>query len=143
MRRAINTINKEEYNQLLKEAAQRMGKTFFRLCEEEGMKMRDADDKGNFDRAEKHDFNARALRCMADIYYDIFKLNKIDNNVNLNKVWHTMDELQDGKRQYIVQYNEDGKFAMFTKPIPVPKEQAKSVFKRWAYMDDLIPDTED
>lgn len=61
----------------------------------------------------------------------------------INSVWHAMDELQDGKRQYIVQYNEDGKFAMFTKPIPVPLEQAKSVFKRWAYMDDLIPDTED
>lgn len=61
----------------------------------------------------------------------------------INRVWHTMDEVQDGKRPYIVQYNEECKFAMFTKPIPVPLEQAKSVFKRWAYMDDLIPDTED
>ena len=61
----------------------------------------------------------------------------------INIVWHAMDELQDGKRPYIVQYNEECKFAMFTKPISIPKEQAKSVFKRWAYMDDLIPDTED
>lgn len=61
----------------------------------------------------------------------------------INSVWHTMDEVQDGKRPYIVQYNEEWKFAMFTKPISIPKEQAKSVFKRWAYMDDLIPDTED
>jgi hypothetical protein len=61
----------------------------------------------------------------------------------INSVWHTMDEAQDGKRPYIVQYNEEWKFAMFTKPISIPKEQAKSVFKRWAYMDDLIPDTED
>ena len=61
----------------------------------------------------------------------------------INSVWHTMDEVQDGKRPYIVQYNEEWKFAMFTKPISIPKEQAKLVFKRWAYMDDLIPDTED
>lgn len=61
----------------------------------------------------------------------------------INSVWHTMDEAQEGKRPYIVQYNEEWKFAMFTKPISIPKEQAKSVFKRWAYMDDLIPDTED
>lgn len=57
----------------------------------------------------------------------------------INSVWHTMDEVQDGKRPYIVQYNEECKFAMFTKPIPVPLEQAKSVFKRWAYIKDLIP----
>lgn len=57
----------------------------------------------------------------------------------INSVWHTMDEVQDGKRPYIVQYNEECKFAMFTKPIPVPLEQAKSVFKRWAYIEDLIP----
>lgn len=57
----------------------------------------------------------------------------------INSVWHTIDEVQDGKRPYIVQYNEECKFAMFTKPIPVPLEQAKSVFKRWAYMEDLIP----
>lgn len=61
----------------------------------------------------------------------------------INSVWHTMDEVQDGKRPYIVQYNEEWKFAMFTKPIPVPLEQAKSVFKRWAYIEDLIPVTED
>lgn len=64
-------------------------------------------------------------------------------NWRINSVWHTMDEAQDGKRPYIVQYNEEWKFAMFTKPISIPKEQAKSVFKRWAYMDALIPDTED
>lgn len=57
----------------------------------------------------------------------------------INSVWHAMDEVQDGKRPYIVQYNEECKFAMFTKPIPVPLEQAKSVFKRWAYIEDLIP----
>lgn len=57
----------------------------------------------------------------------------------INSVWHTIDEVQDGKRPYIVQYNEECKFAMFTKPIPVPLEQAKSVFKRWAYIEDLIP----
>lgn len=57
----------------------------------------------------------------------------------INSVWHAMEEVQDGKRPYIVQYNEECKFAMFTKPIPVPLEQAKSVFKRWAYIEDLIP----
>lgn len=64
-------------------------------------------------------------------------------NWRINSVWHTMDEAQDGKRPYTVQYNEEWKFAMFTKPISIPKEQAKSVFKRWAYIEDLIPVTED
>lgn len=59
--------------------------------------------------------------------------------LRINSVWHAMEEVQDGKRPYIVQYNEECKFAMFTKPIPVPLEQAKSVFKRWAYIEDLIP----
>lgn len=57
----------------------------------------------------------------------------------INSVWHAMEEVQDGKRPYIVQYNEECKFAMFTKPIPLSKDHAKSVFKRWAYIEDLIP----
>lgn len=61
----------------------------------------------------------------------------------INSVWHAMDEVQDGKRPYIVQFNQGFRFAMFTKPIPVPKEQAKDVFKRWAYIEDLMPEEED
>lgn len=57
----------------------------------------------------------------------------------INSVWHAMEEVQDGKRPYIVQYNEECKFAMFTNPIPLSKDHAKSVFKRWAYIEDLIP----
>lgn len=58
----------------------------------------------------------------------------------INSVWHTMDKVQDGKRPYVVQFVEGGKFAMFTKPIPVPFEQAKTVFRRWAYIEDLLPE---
>ena len=61
----------------------------------------------------------------------------------INSVWHTMDEVQDCKRPYIVQFNQGFRFVMFTKPIPVSKEQAKSVFRRWAYIEDLIPNTEE
>lgn len=38
--------------------------------------MRKADNQGDYERAERYDFNARALRCMADMYYQIYKLNK-------------------------------------------------------------------
>lgn len=38
--------------------------------------MRKADNQGNYERAERYDFNARAWRCMADMYYQIYKLNK-------------------------------------------------------------------
>lgn len=141
MRRAINTIKKEEYNQLLKEAAQRMSKTFFRLCEEEDIKMREADDKGNFDKAEKHDFNARALMCMADMYYNIFKLDKIDNIVNINKVWHEGSEKPDTDKGDLLIIVKDA----FGKYVYV-HQNAYYVLKygcvRWAYIKDLIPNKE-
>ena len=57
----------------------------------------------------------------------------------INSVWHAMEEVQDGKRPYIVQYNEECKFAMFINPIPLSKDHAKSVFKRWAYIEESIP----
>lgn len=76
MRRAINTIPRDEYNRLLREAMQRMSKKFNLLSDEEESKMRKADNQGDYERAERYDFNARALRCMADMYYQIYKLNK-------------------------------------------------------------------
>lgn len=76
MRRAINTIPRDEYNRLLREAMQRMSKKFNLLSDEEESKMRKADNQGNYERAERYDFNARAWRCMADMYYQIYKLNK-------------------------------------------------------------------
>ena len=127
MRRAINTIKKEEYNQLLKEAAQRMSKTFFRLCEEEDIKMREADDKGNFDKAEKH---------------NIFKLDKIDNIVNINKVWHDGSEKPDTDKGDLLIITKDA----FRKDVYV-HQNAYYVLKygcvRWAYIKDLIPNKED
>lgn len=76
MRRAINTIPRDEYNRLLREAMQRMSKKFNLLSDEEESKMRKADNQGDYERAERYDFNARALHCMADMYYQIYKLNK-------------------------------------------------------------------
>lgn len=76
MRRAINTIPRDEYNRLFREAMQRMSKKFNLLSDEEESKMRKADNQGDYERAERYDFNARALRCMADMYYQIYKLNK-------------------------------------------------------------------
>lgn len=78
MRLAINTIPRDEYNRLLREAMQRMSKKFNLLSDEEESKMRKADNQGNYERAERYDFNARALRRMADMYYQIYKIGKED-----------------------------------------------------------------
>lgn len=78
MRRAINTIPEEEYNKLLREAMQRMAKHFSRLSDEEIIKMGKADNEGNYQKAEIHDFNARALDCMKDMCYKFYELNKED-----------------------------------------------------------------
>lgn len=78
MRRAINTIPRDEYNRLLREAMQRMSKKFNLLSDEEESKMRKADNQGHYERAERYDFNARALRRMADMYYKIYKIGKED-----------------------------------------------------------------
>lgn len=73
MRRAINTIPKQEYDDLMKDAALRMHRKIQRLADEEISKMREADNKGEFEKAEVHDFNSRALSRMADMYYEIIK----------------------------------------------------------------------
>lgn len=78
MRRAINTIPHDEYNELLRQAASRIRKKIQRLSDEEVSKMQEADNKGDYVKAEMHDFNARALRCMADMYYQIYKIGKED-----------------------------------------------------------------
>lgn len=78
MRRAINTIPKQEYDDLMKDAALRMHRKIQRLADEEISKMREADNKGNFEKAEVHDFNSRALSHMADMYYEIIKKEKED-----------------------------------------------------------------
>lgn len=73
MRRAINTIPRDEYNRLLREAMQRMSKRFSQLSDEEESKMRKAENQGSYERAERYDFNARALRLMAGMYYQIYR----------------------------------------------------------------------
>lgn len=75
MRRAINAIPNKEYNELIKFAALRMHRKIQRLADEEISKMREADNKGDFEKAEAHDFNSRALSRMADMYYEIIKRN--------------------------------------------------------------------
>lgn len=77
MRRAINAIPNKEYNELIKFAALRMHRKIQRLADEEISKMREADNKGDFEKAEAHDFNSRALSRMADMYYEIIMKRKV------------------------------------------------------------------
>lgn len=77
MRRAINTIPNKEYNELIKFAALRMHRKIQRLADEEISKMREADNKGDSEKAEVHDFNSRALSRMADMYYEIIMKRKV------------------------------------------------------------------
>lgn len=55
-----------------------MSKRLSQLSDEEESKMRKAENQGSYERAERYDFNARALRCMADMYYQIYKIGKED-----------------------------------------------------------------
>ena len=48
-----------------------------RLADEEISKMREADNKGDSEKAEVHDFNSRALSRMADMYYEIIMKRKV------------------------------------------------------------------
>ena len=73
MRRAINTIPKKEYDDLMKYAALRMHRRIQRMADEEISKMREADNKGDSEKAEVHDFNSRTLSRMADMYYELIK----------------------------------------------------------------------
>ena len=73
MRRSINTIPKKEYDNLMKYAALRMHRKIQRIADEEISKMREADNKGDSEKAEVHDFNSRALSRMADMYYELIK----------------------------------------------------------------------
>ena len=57
MRRTINTIPKQEYDDLMKYATLRMHRKIQRLADEEISKMREADNKGDYEKAEVHDFN--------------------------------------------------------------------------------------
>lgn len=61
MRRGINTIPEKEYNKLLCEAAFRMKKKINNLIELEDSMKRHCDDIEDYEKAEKHDFNSRAL----------------------------------------------------------------------------------
>lgn len=69
MRRAINTISKEEYNHLLAEAAQRMRAKIGRLIDEECSSMRMFDHLENYGEAERRDFNQRALELAIKALY--------------------------------------------------------------------------
>lgn len=61
MKRAINTIPRDEYYKLLSKAASKMYKKICRLIyEEESMQMA-CENKEEYEKAEMHDFNARAL----------------------------------------------------------------------------------
>ena len=66
MKRSINTIPRDEYYELLSEAASRMRKKINRLIDEEESKQRVCEDREEYEKAEKHDFNARALLIALD-----------------------------------------------------------------------------
>lgn len=57
----------------MKYATLRMHRKIQKLADEEISKMREADNKGDYEKAEVHDFNSRALSRMADMYYEIIK----------------------------------------------------------------------
>lgn len=80
MRRSINTIPKNEYDELLRQAMQRMSKKFRTLQEEEESKMIKAENEGDYEAAEKYDFNVRALFWMSEMYYKYFNLQKENEN---------------------------------------------------------------
>ena len=66
MKRAINTIPRNEYYELLSEAASRMRKKINRLIvEEESMQMV-CENREEYEKAERHDFNAMALLIALD-----------------------------------------------------------------------------
>lgn len=61
MSRTINTIPRNEYYELLGEAASRMRKKIYNLIEDEDSKSRNYKFNGDFEKAEEHDFNLIAL----------------------------------------------------------------------------------
>ncbi len=69
MRRAINTIPENEYNQLLREAASRMRAKIQNLIDDEEALQRKFDDQEDYATAERHDFNSRALRKAINAIY--------------------------------------------------------------------------
>lgn len=71
MRRTMNTIPREEYNELMIEALARMRKKIFRLADEEHSKMQKADNTGDFNNAEKYDFNYNALMIIANSSFKV------------------------------------------------------------------------
>ena len=66
MKRSINTIPRDEYYELLSEAASRMRKKIRDLIFEEDSKQLACENREEYEKAEKHDFNARALLIAMD-----------------------------------------------------------------------------
>lgn len=64
--KAINTIPRDEYGQMLYEAAQIISKRIARLANEEDSESRTADNKGEDENALKHYLRAHALRIAAN-----------------------------------------------------------------------------
>lgn len=64
--KAINTIPREEYAQMLFEAVRIIRKHLSRLADEETAKSRTADNKGDEDEALRHHFRAEVLNMAAN-----------------------------------------------------------------------------
>lgn len=71
MKRTMNNIPKEEYNDKMIEALSRMRKKIFRLADEEESKMRKAENTGDYANAEKYDFNYNALMIIANSSFKV------------------------------------------------------------------------
>lgn len=86
MRRGINTIPKKEYSQLLWEAASRMKVKIKKLIELEDSLKRHCDDIEDYEKAEKHDFNSRAL---------LIAIQAITKSPNEFEDWHDCNNSDD------------------------------------------------
>lgn len=77
-----------------------MSKKFSLLSDEEESKMRKAENQGSYDRAERYDFNARALRLMAGMYYQIYrKPNEIKEKLKVCEANISLVEKEIGKEE--------------------------------------------
>lgn len=77
MRRALNTIPRDEYNELLYEALVRMNRRLRAMSDEESSKARTAENKGDYEKAEKHLFNSLAFNIYEKAFYQFHKEVKV------------------------------------------------------------------
>lgn len=73
MKNQVLSINQMQHLKELGLDTSKASMCWLQFGDEEIPKMREADNKGDSEKAEVHDFNSRALSRMADMYYEIIK----------------------------------------------------------------------